>query len=473
MNDPDLKQQVIDLQNQLDENVERFQTFLKLTRQAYACIEFDKPISTRLPVGQQASCMLAARLVECNDTFAHIYQASSAADLEGARFVSLILSQEKFIERARRFVKSGYRLVDEEIENERPGGVKQILIGNYIGEVTTQGLTRLWAILQDVSLQRLIEHAASDGDSGLSQLSHQLDYGFWVMDWENFSMLYVGDAFETVWQVPKQKLMDEPMAWLDSVHPDDRQRVHGAFLSQIARGDYDETYRIILPDESIRIIRDRAFPLPNRLGEIERIVGLADDVTEPEEVRSGMNAFFDLSQEMLVVADADGIFQHVNPVFCANTGYTESALIGKDVIDFIHEDDRDLTVATVDKLSDGVAAVDVTNRFRFADQSWQTIQWNIAPRTTTGILYATIRQVAEDSRGQITEDDVALLETLTPRERQIMHLIVDGQPNKTIAKHLGISQRTVEKHRERVMKKLEVRNIPDLVRLAMKFESVN
>ena len=48
-----------------------------------------------------------------------------------------------------------------------------------------------------------------------------------------------------------------------------------------------------------------------------------------------------------------------------------------------------------------------------------------------------------------------------------MTFIVDGETNKSIANKLDISQRTVEKHRERVMKKLEVKNVPDLVRMAM------
>jgi RNA polymerase sigma factor (sigma-70 family) len=65
------------------------------------------------------------------------------------------------------------------------------------------------------------------------------------------------------------------------------------------------------------------------------------------------------------------------------------------------------------------------------------------------------------------QDVAALFETLTPRENQIMQRVVDGQTNKAIARDLGISQRTVEKHRQRVMNKLAIDNVPDLVRMAM------
>ena len=59
------------------------------------------------------------------------------------------------------------------------------------------------------------------------------------------------------------------------------------------------------------------------------------------------------------------------------------------------------------------------------------------------------------------------LDTLTPREREVMDLIVDGSANKVIAIDLGISQKTVELHRSRVMKKLELRKPQELVKMVM------
>ncbi len=59
----------------------------------------------------------------------------------------------------------------------------------------------------------------------------------------------------------------------------------------------------------------------------------------------------------------------------------------------------------------------------------------------------------------------AQLERLTPREQEVAVRVSDGQSNKVIAIELGISDRTVELHRARAMKKLQVRTVPDLVRL--------
>ena len=62
------------------------------------------------------------------------------------------------------------------------------------------------------------------------------------------------------------------------------------------------------------------------------------------------------------------------------------------------------------------------------------------------------------------------LASLTPREREVLDKLVAGQPNKTIAYDLGSSPRTVEVHRARVMEKMGVRSLPELVRMTIAAE---
>ncbi len=62
------------------------------------------------------------------------------------------------------------------------------------------------------------------------------------------------------------------------------------------------------------------------------------------------------------------------------------------------------------------------------------------------------------------------LQTLTPREQEVMKLVVAGKRNKVIALELSVSQSTVEAHRARVMEKMEARSLSDLMRMVLSVE---
>ena len=64
----------------------------------------------------------------------------------------------------------------------------------------------------------------------------------------------------------------------------------------------------------------------------------------------------------------------------------------------------------------------------------------------------------------------SLMARLTPRERQVAHLVVAGKPNKVIAVEINLSMKTVEVHRHNVMEKLEVGSVADLTRLLLEAE---
>ena len=80
---------------------------------------------------------------------------------------------------------------------------------------------------------------------------------------------------------------------------------------------------------------------------------------------------------------------------------------------------------------------------------------------------AFIRQtVTQGDESQRSEFD-RLLARLTPREKEVMELVVAGRHNREIAEALDISVRTVEVHKARLMTKLQVEGVPDLVRLSL------
>lgn len=79
-----------------------------------------------------------------------------------------------------------------------------------------------------------------------------------------------------------------------------------------------------------------------------------------------------------------------------------------------------------------------------------------------------IAKDAEARRAAARQEEVAhCIARLTPRETEILELIINGNANKVIALELNISERTVELHRSRIMKKMRARSVTDLVRSTM------
>jgi two-component system, LuxR family, response regulator FixJ len=72
-----------------------------------------------------------------------------------------------------------------------------------------------------------------------------------------------------------------------------------------------------------------------------------------------------------------------------------------------------------------------------------------------------------EKRTQLRHKDIILerLTTLSPREREVLDLVTRGKPNKIVAADLGVSQRTVEIHRARVMEKMDATSLAELVRM--------
>jgi two-component system response regulator FixJ len=85
-----------------------------------------------------------------------------------------------------------------------------------------------------------------------------------------------------------------------------------------------------------------------------------------------------------------------------------------------------------------------------------------------GAVGKALAAAAETSREhEEASETVRRAQTLTAREREVFEAMISGRPNKVIAHDLGISQRTVEIHRARVMDKMEAPNLSTLVRWAM------
>jgi two-component system, LuxR family, sensor kinase FixL len=124
------------------------------------------------------------------------------------------------------------------------------------------------------------EQALRESEERFRQMAESVKEVFWMTDAELTRVIYVSPAYEDLWGRPCESLYAAPRSFLDAVHPDDRERVRAAFERLSGDKVFEEEFRILRPDGSLRRIWDRAFPVRDPTGRVYRIVGVAQDVTE-------------------------------------------------------------------------------------------------------------------------------------------------------------------------------------------------
>ncbi|MFD2207267.1 response regulator transcription factor [Kiloniella antarctica] len=134
---------------------------------------------------------------------------------------------------------------------------------------------------------------------------------------------------------------------------------------------------------------------------------------------------------------------------------------GVDVLKRIKMEESNLTVVMISGHGDIPKAVETmkAGAYSFVEKPFSDTEIiNIVTEaievSKTNFVQAELKQQAE-----------ATISKLTPREKEVLDKLVEGLLNKVIAYELGISTRTVEVHRARIMEKLEVKSLPEMVRL--------
>ena len=131
----------------------------------------------------------------------------------------------------------------------------------------------------DITPRIEAEQRLKESETRFRQIAENVREVLWVTDPAKSEMLYVSPAYERVWGRTVESLHREPLSFVQAIHPDDRARVVAAFVRQVD-GDYDEVYRVVRPDGSVRWIRDRAFPVKDESGKTYRVTGVAMDITD-------------------------------------------------------------------------------------------------------------------------------------------------------------------------------------------------
>ena len=231
-----------------------------------------------------------------------------------------------------------------------------------------------------------------------------------------------------------------------------------------------------------------------RLAEVQSV---GRDATERRETRRRLlqserrlRAVLDDMDEMVIRwRPGDHVYTYANAAFCRARGLPAEEIVDKiKVLHWADEDDareiRDRMAAVTPERPGGQYVLTITGpggATRWEEWTGRAIYSDPDPRDPaagqTIIEYQSVGrdvtdQIAAESRRRDRAAAAAKLAALSPREREVLTAVADGTTNKVIARTMGITERTVEKHRSAAMRKLGVRSAAELVRVAVAAEDV-
>ena len=227
-------------------------------------------------------------MVDCNEAGARILGYSSPQELLG-RDRSAVFAQAEDMENTYRLLAENGQLTNYEVRLLRRDGVPVWVLENVTVTEFKDGVpSALEGTYIDITQRKRAEAALRESEQKFRELAENIREVFFVSTPEPFRIAYLSPAFDEIWGCSREEVYKNFYAWIEAIHPEDRDRVLSV-LSRSQSGEHTETeYRILRPDNSTRTIRNRTFPVCDESGNFVRVVGFAEDITQQRKVEAAL-----------------------------------------------------------------------------------------------------------------------------------------------------------------------------------------
>jgi PAS domain S-box-containing protein len=121
---------------------------------------------------------------------------------------------------------------------------------------------------------------------------------------------------------------------------------------------------------------------------------------EKGNIQSDLDRIFNLSEYMVCIASPEGYFLRISPAFTETLGFSENELLAKPFAEFIHQDDKEMTMDNMEPISKGVQIVRCQNRYICKDGSLKWLEWTSRSFEKGGNLYAMAYDITDHKRAE-------------------------------------------------------------------------
>jgi PAS domain S-box-containing protein len=214
----------------------------------------------------------------------------------------------------------------------------------------------------EVSERRRAEDKLRKSEERFREMAEHISEAFWLYDWNKREVIYTSPAYESIWGRPVEDLYAHEAEWNKSVHPEDLEYARVSFEKIVQTGGGEKReYRIVRPDGSVRWVSDRGFAIRDENGQVVRIAGIAEDITERKRaevaLRESEERFRELAElmpETIFEVNLEGQLTFVNRNAYNYFGYTQADLKqGLSSFDMLIPAERDRARENVAKILSG------------------------------------------------------------------------------------------------------------------------
>ncbi|MFB2938541.1 diguanylate cyclase domain-containing protein [Aerosakkonemataceae cyanobacterium BLCC-F154] len=151
-------------------------------------------------------------------------------------------------------------------------------------ELEILALNQRWQL--ELNERQRTELAIKQSEFHFQELADNLNEVLFIESYDLSQTLYVSPAYEKIWGRTCDSLYAKPQSWLESIYPEDINRVKNSFDLMKRGFSSQKEYRIVRTDGSIRWILAKSFPIYDDRGNLLRHVGLAEDLTDRKQVET-------------------------------------------------------------------------------------------------------------------------------------------------------------------------------------------
>ena len=294
---------------------ESIRAFIKNSTEAIWCIEIEQPLAIDLAEDEQIHHLYKyAYFSEANDVYARVAGYERGEDMVGLRLADVMpRSMPENIDTLRKLIRAGYNMADlESVEVAKNGNLYYFL--NNVNPIIDEGrLLRTWGTSRDITPLKTISE-------NLRQAQRIAHLGSW--DWDIArNELWWSDEVYRIFGLSPQAFGATYEAFLNSVHPDDRNQVEQAVAMALksAENSYSIEHRIVHPDGAERVVHERAEVAFDDDGKPIRMVGTVQDITERRNIETALiqskefnSAILNSIEDHIAVLDRKGCILAVN-----------------------------------------------------------------------------------------------------------------------------------------------------------------